>query len=138
MFGDAFLVAPVLEKNADKRKLFLPAGQWYNWHNNKMMTGGQWIEQPVTISEMPVFVKAGTVIPMWDAHHYNSTADYNAATPLTLRYFPGTASVNGFLYDDDGKDPHALENENVICQPGKWQRGEPEDFSRELAGRIEP
>ena len=113
MFGDAFLVAPVLEKNADKRKLFIPSGQWYNWRNNKMMTGGQWIEHPVTLSEMPVFVKAGTVIPMWEAQHYNSTADYNASTPLTFRYFPGTTSVNGFLYDDDGNDPKALENENA-------------------------
>ena len=47
------------------RRVYLPAGEdWYDFYTNRRFTGGQWVEADAELSKIPLFVKAGSVIPM--------------------------------------------------------------------------
>jgi oligosaccharide 4-alpha-D-glucosyltransferase len=108
MWGDAFLVAPVLQQGATSRKVYLPQGQWYNLENNTEKAGGEWITDSTNIAIMPVYVKGGSFVPMWDASPYTSTASYNSETPLTIRYYPSSTNSSYTFFDDDGKSPRSI------------------------------
>ncbi len=65
MFGPAFLVAPVTEQGATSRQVYLPAGaDWYNYWTNERVKGGQTITVDAPIDTIPLFVRAGSIIPL--------------------------------------------------------------------------
>ena len=65
MFGPAFLVAPVTEQGATSREVYLPAGaDWYNYWTNERFKGGQTITVAAPIDTLPLFVRAGSIIPL--------------------------------------------------------------------------
>jgi oligosaccharide 4-alpha-D-glucosyltransferase len=107
MFGDALLIAPVLEKGAAKRKLYLPKGVWYDFFNPlKTYNGGEWIEVDVTTESIPVFVKGGTVLPMRPL--FENTAQY-PKDKLILHYYAAEGSQTTTMYEDDGANTKALQ-----------------------------
>jgi alpha-D-xyloside xylohydrolase len=64
MFGPAFLVAPVTEQGATTRDVYLPAGSdWYNYWTNERVHGGQTIKVNAPIDVIPLFVRAGSIVP---------------------------------------------------------------------------
>ena len=99
MFGPAFLVAPVTEPGRVSRPVYLPAGRdWYNYWTNEHFAGGQTITAAAPIDIIPLFVAAGSIIPM-------GSAIQNTSTPQKLtqiRVYPGRAAEFA-LYDDDGE-----------------------------------
>lgn len=99
MFGPAFLVAPVTEQGQTEKEVYLPAGaDWYNFWNNEKVAGGRWIKVASPIGQMPVFVRAGSIVPLGKA--VQSTA---SAQPIEeIRVYPGKDGEFA-LYDDDGK-----------------------------------
>lgn len=99
MFGPAFLVAPVTEQGATSRTVYLPAGaDWYNYWTNERLHGGQAIQVKAPIDTLPLFVRAGSIVPLGEA--IEST---NQKQPIAkLRVYPG-ADAEFTLYDDDGK-----------------------------------
>ena len=98
MFGPAFLVAPVTEQGATSRKVYLPAGSdWYDWWTNRKITGGQWIEAAAPIDRIPLFVRAGSIVPL--GAPIQNTATKQALSEI--RVFPGR-NASFTLYDDDG------------------------------------
>jgi len=106
MFGDALLIAPVLEKGASKRKLYLPNGVWYDFFKpSKKYNGGEWIEVDVNAESIPVFVKGGSVIPMRPA--FENTANY-PKDELVFHYYAAEGSNANVMYEDDGKNPKAI------------------------------
>ena len=98
MMGPAFLVAPVTDQGATARRVYLPAGtDWYDWWTDQRYPGGQWIDAPAPIDHLPLFVRAGSIVPM--GAQVPSTA---TAQPLDrIRVFPGR-DARFTLYDDDG------------------------------------
>ena len=65
MFGPAFLVAPVTEQGATSRKVYLPAGSdWYNYWTNQRYKGGATIVVSAPIDTLPLFVRAGSIVPL--------------------------------------------------------------------------
>ncbi len=65
MFGPAILVNPVLKADATKRNVYLPpAAAWYDFWTGKSFTGGQEIEADAPLDRMPLFVRAGAILPM--------------------------------------------------------------------------
>ena len=65
MYGPAFLVAPVTEQGATKRTVYLPAGcDWYNYWTSERLHGGQTIVADAPIDTLPLFVKAGSIVPL--------------------------------------------------------------------------
>jgi alpha-D-xyloside xylohydrolase len=99
MFGDAFLVAPVTEYKARSRSVYLPGKTgWYDFYSGKMYRGEQTIAASAPFERMPLFVKAGSIVPMGPVQQY---VDEKANAPITLTVYTG-ADGKFMLYDDDG------------------------------------
>jgi alpha-D-xyloside xylohydrolase len=98
MFGPAFLVAPVTEQGATSREVYLPAGSdWYNYWTNEKVAGGKRITVAAPIDVIPLFVRAGSIIPMGI-----DVPNTSRAQPLKeIRVYPGR-DTEFTLYDDDG------------------------------------
>ena len=98
MFGPAFLIAPVTEQGRESRQVYLPAGRdWYNYWTNERFAGGQTVTVAAPIGIIPLFVAAGSIIPL-------GSAIPNTSTPQDLteiRVYPGR-TCEFTLYDDDG------------------------------------
>jgi len=126
LFGDSFMVCPVtepmyygvnstvLEGVAKTRKVYLPEGLWYDFYTNKVFTGGQWIEADADISKIPVFVKAGAILPM--AEFAESTAAQNSISEI--RVYPGADGM--FTYYTDAGDGYGYEKGEYECVVLKW------------------
>lgn len=98
MFGPAFLVAPVSEQGATHRSVYLPSGSdWYNYWTNERIKGGQTITADAPIDTIPLFVRAGSIIPL-------GTPVLSAQQKqdiASVRVYPG-ADANFTLFSDDG------------------------------------
>ncbi|MBW8748483.1 MAG: DUF5110 domain-containing protein [Acidobacteria bacterium] len=98
MFGPALLVAPVTEQGATTRSVYLPAGtSWYNFWTNECLKGGQRVTVAAPIDTIPVFVRAGSILPLGSA--VESTQDKQ--TIAGIKVYAG-ADGHFTLYDDDG------------------------------------
>lgn len=98
LWGDHFLVAPVLESGATRRKTYLPEGAWWDFWSDEKMQGGVEIERTVDLSTIPLYVRAGAIVPMGPVRQY---AMEPSEEPLTLRVYPG-ADGRCSWYEDDG------------------------------------
>jgi alpha-D-xyloside xylohydrolase len=98
MFGPAFLVAPVTEQGRETRQVYLPAGSdWCNYWTDEKFKGGQTVTVAAPIDIIPLFVRAGSIIPLGTDIQNTGTAQ-----PLKeIRVYPGKAA-EFTLYDDDG------------------------------------
>ena len=100
MFGDSMLVANVVDKGANTRKVYLPAGTtFYDFYTRESYEGGQTIEIPVTLSSIPIYIPSGAVVPMAINQMNNLRTQH--ATGINLLC---AAHKNGqfTLYEDDG------------------------------------
>jgi alpha-D-xyloside xylohydrolase len=98
MFGPAFLVAPVTEQGATSRQVYLPAGtDWYNYWTNVRVKGGQTITVDAPIDTIPLFVRAGSLVPL--GTEVESTHDRQSIAHV--RVYPG-ADASFTLFNDDG------------------------------------
>ena len=98
MFGPAFLVAPVTAQGATSKTVYLPAGcDWYNYWTNERFKGGQTITVPAPIETIPLFVRAGSIVPLGSP--VLSTAQPQAIA--SVRVYPG-ANGDFALFSDDG------------------------------------
>jgi alpha-D-xyloside xylohydrolase len=99
LFGPALLVSPVHEYQARSRKVYLPAAtRWYDFYSGTAHDGGQEIVAEAPLARMPLFVKAGSIVPVGPAIQY--TAEKPDA-PITLYVYQG-ADGSFDLYEDDG------------------------------------
>jgi alpha-D-xyloside xylohydrolase len=100
MFGPAFLVAPVTTYQARSRSVYLPPtdGGWYDFWSGKNIAGGQTIDAPAPYDAMPLFIRAGSIIPFGPEIQYTGE---KPADPVTLRIYAG-ADGQFTLYEDDG------------------------------------
>ena len=98
MYGPSLLIAPVTEQGETTRKLYLPAGSdWYNYWTNERVHGGQVITVQAPIDTLPIFVKAGSILPF--GSEIESTRDQQKI--VKLKVYPG-ANADFTLYTDDG------------------------------------
>ena len=99
MFGPDLLVAPVTAQGATTKHVYLPAGtDWYNYWTNERLHGGQWIEASAPIDTIPLFVRAGSILPL--GVPVESTSQSQRLEKL--RIYVG-ADADFTLYNDDGK-----------------------------------
>jgi alpha-D-xyloside xylohydrolase len=98
MFGPSILVAPVTEQGQTSRNVYLPAGtDWYNFWTNQRVHGGQTITVDAPIDVLPLFVRAGSILPLGTVVESTNETQKIA----TLRVYPG-ADGDFDLYRDDG------------------------------------
>jgi alpha-D-xyloside xylohydrolase len=100
LFGPAFLVNPVYAHRARSRGVYLPAGvRWYDFYTGEAYEGGKQLQARAPLTRMPLFVKAGSIVPMGPViQHTGETPD----APLTLHVYTG-ADGRFELYEDDGR-----------------------------------
>jgi alpha-glucosidase (family GH31 glycosyl hydrolase) len=102
MWGDQFLVSPVVTAGQINMNVFLPAGvTWVDYWSGQRHQGGQYISVSTPLGTMPLFVKAGSIIPMQPVMDYS---DQRPLDTLMLDIYPWPESSGTFsLYEDDGK-----------------------------------
>ena len=98
MWGDSLLVAPVTEKSAAERTTYLPKGAWLDYWTGEYIQGGNPHSRPVDLATMPLYVKAGSILPLGPIKQ--STLE-RSSDPLELHIYPG-ADARFALYEDDG------------------------------------
>ena len=97
--GKNVLVAPVVEAGATSRHVYpLPAG-WYDFRTGEHLEGGQEIERPVDLETRPLFIRAGSILPLGPVKQF---VDEKVDGPLMLSIYPG-ADASFLLYEDDGR-----------------------------------
>lgn len=107
LWGNDFLVAPVMEPKQTHRRLYLPKGVWFDFFNDEKLYGSRWINQPVTLQTIPVFVRGGAFIPMTEP--ITNTKDYSSKNLTLHYYFTPEVPVSAFtMYEDDGKTRNAF------------------------------
>ena len=125
LWGRDLLIAPIFEKDATTRKVYLPNGNWYDWWTGTKQKGGQTIDRSVDLSVMPIYVRAGAIIPIDPVRQY---ADEPTTLPTTLTIYSG-ADGDYTLYDDDGI------SQDYIKQRGEWIQMQWNDKTRQLTLR---
>jgi alpha-glucosidase (family GH31 glycosyl hydrolase) len=98
LWGRDILVAPVTEKGATTRKVYLPRGDWYDFWTEERTAGGRDINRDVDLLSMPLFVRAGGIIPLGPVKQYTSE---KVDEPMTIVVYPGADGAYT-LYEDDG------------------------------------
>ena len=118
MFGD-FLVCPVtspLGESKGLRKVYLPKGsQWIDYWTGKTEEGGKWIDYKVDISTLPLFVKAGSIIPTTEVAEYTAA---QIGKPVTINIYPGN-DCDFTIYEDEG-DNYNFEKGAFSTIPMTW------------------
>ncbi|HLJ40567.1 MAG TPA: TIM-barrel domain-containing protein [Candidatus Acidoferrales bacterium] len=99
LWGRDVLVAPVFEKGATSRRVYLPRGSWYDFWTGERAEGGREIARPVDLETMPLYVRAGAILPLGPVKQYTSE---KVDAPLSVTIYPG-ADGSFSLYEDDGK-----------------------------------
>jgi alpha-glucosidase/alpha-D-xyloside xylohydrolase len=99
LWGRDILVAPVTEKDATSRELYLPRGRWFDFWTETPVEGGQKIVRKVDLETMPLYVRAGAVVPTGPVMQYT---DEIADAPLIISVYPGADGAFE-IYEDDGR-----------------------------------
>ncbi|MFT3680136.1 MAG: glycoside hydrolase family 31 protein [Ferruginibacter sp.] len=100
MYGPAFLVNPVTDAGITKREVYLPKGSnWFDFWTAKFFEGGQIIHADAPIENIPVFVRAGSIIPFGPVQQF---VDEKAANPVDISVYAG-ADGKFSLYEDEGE-----------------------------------
>jgi alpha-D-xyloside xylohydrolase len=116
MFGPAILVSPVTEQGATMRHLYLPAGaKWFDFWSGDTTSGGRMVDAPAPLDRLPLYVRAGSIIPMGPDVEY---ATEKPADPIELRVYPG-ADGDFTLYEDEN-DTYNYEKGVYATIPMHW------------------
>jgi alpha-D-xyloside xylohydrolase len=111
LFGPAFLVSPVYRMSARQRDVYLPEGaDWYDFHSGRRFAGGQWLDAAAPLERMPLFVRAGSIVPSGPAVQHS---DQVMNADLTLTVYTGADGAFE-LYEDDGR--------SYGYERGEWSR----------------
>ena len=99
LWGRGLLVAPVVEKGATSRRVYVPSGGWYDFWTSERVEGGREINRPVDLETLPLYVRAGTILPLGPVRQY---AEERVEQPVSISIYPG-ADASFLLYEDDGR-----------------------------------
>jgi alpha-D-xyloside xylohydrolase len=119
MYGPAILVNPVTEPGATERHLYLPKAKWYDFWTGAATKvaadGGKFVDAPAPLDRMPLYVRAGSIIPFGPEEEYSNQ---KPADPIELRVYPG-ADGSFTLYEDEN-DTYHYEKGTYTTIPIQW------------------
>jgi alpha-D-xyloside xylohydrolase len=115
LFGPAFLVAPVTEEGARTRHMYLPHARWFDFWTGKSVDGEKFIDAAAPLDQMPLFVRAGSILAMGPDLEY---ATQKPGDPIELRIYAG-ADGSFALYEDEN-DGYAYEKGTYATIPLRW------------------
>jgi alpha-glucosidase/alpha-D-xyloside xylohydrolase len=128
LWGRDILVAPVVEKNASSRRVYLPRGTWFDFWTDDRVEGGREIDRPVDLGIMPLYVRGGAIVPMGPVKQYTDEA---VDGPLSLTIYPGADGAFE-LFEDDGRS-FAYRSGGWMGWSLRWS-----DRARRLTIRVTP
>lgn len=97
LLGDKLLAAPITAPGVTARAVYLPKGTWYDYYTGKRYTGGKYILAEAPLDRMPLFAKAGAILPV----SVGKPQSTDEITEVALEVFPGNGSFTH--YTDDGE-----------------------------------
>ncbi|MCL6523812.1 MAG: glycoside hydrolase family 31 protein [Thermoflavifilum sp.] len=100
MLGDHLLVSPVREAASKEKEVYLPRGKWYHIWNGKLFDGQQLVKVATPLSQIPLFVRAGAVMPYFPPMEY--VPDRLQFAEMTLEVYYAEQKVESILYEDEG------------------------------------
>lgn len=119
LWGKDVLVAPVYEKNAEERIIYLPVGNWYDWWTKEKTTGGKLLTRKVDLATMPVYARAGAIIPIDPVRQYT---EEEVDGPIIIRVYTG-ANGEFVWYEDDGISQEYLSGQASLTRI-RWNEAE--------------
>jgi alpha-glucosidase/alpha-D-xyloside xylohydrolase len=128
LWGRDILVAPVTEQGAAARLLYLPQDSWYDLWTEERVEGGRTILRAVDLATMPLYVRAGAILPFGPVRQYTSEP---SDEPITFVVYPGADGAFS-LYEDDGTT-FDYEKGNFLRLNVTWS-----DARRTLALELDP
>jgi len=99
-YGDKILVCPVMEPGQTSRKVYLPKGNWYYYWDNEMVEGAREVEVATPLETIPIFVKAGSVIPEYPVMQYVGEKEIEE---VKLNVYYSDIAANSFFFEDYGE-----------------------------------
>ncbi len=122
MFGDDLLMDPVTRPIGNdslfvNQKIWLPEGNWYEWYTGSIVKGGRVVERSYTLDDIPLFAKAGSIIPMQPK--MNNTKE-RPVDPLILNIIPGDSGKVS-VYEDAGNDDNYLKGQFAFTDV-RWKK----------------
>jgi alpha-glucosidase/alpha-D-xyloside xylohydrolase len=105
MWGRDLLIAPVFKPAATSWEIYLPQGVWYDWWSNEKVIGGKTISRKIDLETMPIYVRAGAIIPLDPVRQFTSEP---VSEPTTIRVYAG-AHGQFRWYEDDGESQEYLQ-----------------------------
>jgi alpha-glucosidase len=96
--GDNILVCPVLEESARTKRVYLPGSEWYHMFTNKKYVGKKEYDINSPLDEMPIFIKAGAIIPKYPIQQY---VGEKVIDTITLDVYFKEGEETSYFYDDD-------------------------------------
>jgi len=103
IFGNQILVCPILEPNAQGRRMYLPIGNWYNYWTGEVISGRKELWVKTDYDQIPIFIKEGAIIPKYPVQQYVGELEFDE---ITLDVYYKLGKEKSFLYEDaqDGYD----------------------------------
>ncbi|MEY2691895.1 MAG: hypothetical protein RIT03_285 [Bacteroidota bacterium] len=103
LFGNQILVCPILEPNAQGRRMYLPKGNWYNYWTNEWVAGQKELWVNTDYDQIPLFVLEGAIIPKYPVQQYVGELEFDE---ITLEVYYKNGKEKSVLYEDaqDGYD----------------------------------
>ncbi len=119
LWGRDLLIAPVVERGATSRSVYLPGGDWHDWWTKERLAGGRRVTRTVDLATMPIYARAGAIIPVDPIRQYTSQV---VEEPTRLEIYRG-ADGRFTLYEDDGISLDYLRNRATWTRLA-WDDGE--------------
>jgi alpha-glucosidase (family GH31 glycosyl hydrolase) len=128
LWGKSVLVAPIVEKGAETRQVYLPAGGWYDFWTQERLEGSREVKRNVDLETLPLYVLAGSILPLGPVKQF---AVEKVDQPLSVFIYPGGDS-SFLLYEDDGS--------SFNYRKGQWMGIQMDwhDADRTLTLRLAP
>jgi len=115
LFGPAILVSPVTTEGATSRTVYLPQATWYDFWTGDKQEGGKRIQADAPLDKMPLFVRAGSILPMGPAMEWSTE---KPADPIEVRVYPG--ADGDFTFYEDENDGYRYEKGAHATIPLHW------------------
>ncbi|MEM7373866.1 MAG: glycoside hydrolase family 31 protein [Bacteroidota bacterium] len=99
-FGPHLLACPILESKSRERLLYLPKGSWFNYWTDERVEGGKEFLVKVSLDQIPLFVKSGAIIPLYEVQQYVGEKQFEE---LDLHVYHHQGTQSSELYEDAGE-----------------------------------
>jgi alpha-glucosidase len=110
LLGSDLMIAPVIGPGVTARQVYLPEGDWYDWHTGELVGGRRFLTVTTPLDRIPIYARGGAVIPMWPEAP-ESTSDYRPVVVELHLFVPAADGVyDSMLQEDDGLTLDALQD----------------------------